>query len=125
MKLLFGIGVLFSLVFCQKGEKVTTISVVEFATLIADSGVQCVDVRTASEYREGHIPRSINMDILDSTFVEKADSLLQKERPVALYCRSGKRSQRAARLLAERGYRVYELAKGFTAWTAAGKEVAQ
>ena len=82
-----------------------------------------LDVRTAEEYREGHIPGSININVLDDQFETVADSLLQKGRPVALYCRSGKRSKKAAKLLSQKGYEVYELQTGFQGWQQAGKTV--
>ncbi len=88
----------------------------EFATLIASPEVQRLDVRTLAEYSDGHIPGSLNINMLDEQFESVADSLLQKDRPVALYCRSGKRSKKAARLLSSKGYKVYELDKGFQSW---------
>ena len=51
-----------------------------------------------------------------------ADSTLQKEKPVALYCRSGKRSKKAATILSAKGYVVYDLDEGFEGWKKAGKE---
>lgn len=93
-----------------------TLSVDDFRSLIDDPSVQRLDVRTTAEYTEGHIPGSLNINVLDSQFAPMADSLLQKDRPVAVYCRSGKRSKKAARLLSDKGYKVYELDKGFQAW---------
>ena len=49
---------------------------------------------------------------------------LPVDKPVVLYCRSGNRSNNAARILAEKGYQVVELGTGFRGWTAAGKKVA-
>ena len=43
----------------------------EFARKIAKEGVQLVDVRTASEYAEGHIPNAVNIDIYSPDFAEK------------------------------------------------------
>ena len=65
----------------------------------------------------------ININVMDDSFASMADSLLQKNKPVALYCRSGKRSKKAAAILSEKGYKVVELGKGFNAWQAAGKEI--
>jgi len=45
-----------------------------------------------------------------------------KDKPIALYCRSGKRSKKAAAILSRKGYKVYELDKGFIGWKEAGKE---
>lgn len=69
------------------------------------------------------ILQTININVMDDSFASMADSLLQKSKPVALYCRSGKRSKKAAAILSEKGYKVVELGKGFNAWQAAGKEI--
>ena len=106
----------------QKKEEFQSLSVQEFASLIADPDVQRLDVRTLAEYSEGHIPGSININVLDKRFEAIADSLLQKDRPVALYCRSGKRSKKAANLLTNKGYKVYELSKGFQSWQQENQE---
>ena len=112
---LAGICLFFAtLVSCQqKGEGFTSVSADEFATLIADPEIQRLDVRTVAEYSEEHIPGSININVLDEQFAVVA---------VALYCRSGKRSKKAAAILSKKGYTVYELDKGFTGWKQAGKE---
>lgn len=103
-----------------------SLSADEFATLIADPAVQLLDVRTVAEYSEGHIPGSININVLnEKDFSDVADSLLQKERPVALYCRSGKRSKRAATILSKKGYKVFELSTGFQGWQEGGRETEQ
>lgn len=96
----------------------------EFERLIQDDSIQVVDVRTVAEYSKGHIGRSININVLDENFAAHADELLEKERPVAVYCRSGKRSRDAARLLDKKGFRVYNLDKGFEGWKELGKDVA-
>lgn len=111
-----------SLFSCQQNEGYKTVSVDEFASVISNPEVQRLDVRTLAEFSDSHIPRSININVLDDSFVSMADSLLSKEKPVALYCRSGKRSRKAAGILAEKGYKVYNLDKGFESWTLAGKE---
>ena len=121
--MLMGICFLLSSLFSclqSKGD-FKTVPVKEFASLIEDASVQRLDVRTI--YSEGHIPGTININVLDDSFAVMADSTLQKDKPVALYCRSGKRSKKAAAILSEKGYKVYELDKGFNAWQAAGKEI--
>lgn len=107
----------------QKAGDFKSVSVDEFATLIADPEVQRLDVRTVAEYSEGHIPGSINVNVLDDAFEAVADSVLQKNKPVAVYCRSGKRSKKAAGILSKKGYTIYDLDKGFIGWEGAGKEV--
>lgn len=126
MKTLFaGICLFFSTLFScqQKGGDFKTVPADEFATVIADPEVQRLDVRTVAEYSEGHIPGSMNINVLDKEFEAVADSTLQKDKPVAVYCRSGKRSKKAAAILSGKGYKVYDLDKGFVGWEEAGKEV--
>ena len=128
MKVFFaGICLFFSTLFScqQKGEDFESVSADEFATLIADSDIQRLDVRTVAEYSEEHIPGSININVLDESFETMADSTLQKDKPVAVYCRSGKRSKKAAAILSKKGYIIYDLDKGFIGWEEAGKEVAK
>ena len=102
--MLMGICFLLSSLFsCQQSKgDFKTVPVKEFASLIEDASVQRLDVRTMAEYSEGHIPGTININVLDDSFAVMADSTLQKDKPVALYCRSGKRSEKAAAILSEK-----------------------
>ncbi len=113
----------FSLFACSQTGKYTSMTADEFADIIQDENIQRLDVRTEPEYEDGHIPESINIDVKSDQFAILADSLLDKKRPVALYCRSGVRSKKAADILAEKGYKVFELNKGFLSWQSAGKSV--
>lgn len=106
----------------QKGD-FKSMDVEAFDSLIQNEDVQRLDVRTLAEYSEGHIAKTININVLDDSFASMADSLLQKDIPVALYCRSGKRSKKAAKILSDKGYKVFELDKGFNSWEEAGKKI--
>lgn len=87
----------------------------EFAREIVKPGVQVVDVRTADEYAAGHLPKAVNVDVLQSDFAKKI-AKLDKKRPVALYCRSGRRSKSAAEQAAKLGFKVVELDGGILSW---------
>ena len=87
----------------------------EFAREIAKQGVQLVDVRTAEEYANGHIPAAVNMDVLQPDFAKRI-ATLDKERTVALYCRSGRRSKSAAEQAVKLGFKVVELDGGVLSW---------
>ena len=87
-----------------------------FATLIADTNVVVLDVRTASEYAEGHIQGAVLIDQNQSDFVEKAKASLPQGKTIALYCRSGRRSANAAGKLADVGYKCVNLKGGIIAW---------
>jgi len=107
-----------------QAQKFKTVDVAEFAEAVADTSYVVLDVRTPAEYAEGHIPGThFNIDVLEDNYTETALKTLPKDKPVALYCRSGNRSKNAARILAENGYQVLELGTGFRGWPAAGKKV--
>ena len=89
-----------------------------FSLLTDNPNVVILDVRTASEYAEGHIEGAMNIDVRSDSFAERAESLLPKEKTIAVYCRSGRRSAQAANLLAKSGYRVVNLSGGIIAWNA-------
>ena len=97
----------------------------KFAKFIQENNVTVLDVRTPAEHAEGYIPGTdFNIDVLDDSYTRIATGKLPKEKPVALYCRSGNRSKKAARILVDKGYEVVELGTGFRGWVAAGKKVA-
>ena len=107
-------------------NKFKTVDVAEFAKAVADTSYVVLDVRTPAEYAEGHIPGThFNIDVLEDSYTEIALKNLPKEKPVALYCRSGNRSKNAARILAENGYQVLELGTGFRGWVAAGPDISK
>lgn len=88
----------------------------EFENYIRRDSIQLVDVRTVAEYSEGHIPGSLNINVMDEQFAANVDELLNKDYPVAVYCKSGRRSRNAARILAQKGYHVVNLDKGIEHW---------
>lgn len=109
----------------KSGDDFKNLSTDEFERFISDDQVQLVDVRTVAEYSEGHIPGSININVLDEKFSANADELLDPEQPVAVYCKSGRRSRNAAKLLVKKGFKVYNLDKGFEGWKELGKDIEQ
>ena len=54
-----------------------------------------IDVRTAEEYEKSHISGALNISVLSDDFKEKINEF-QKQAPVFIYCRFGKRSKKAA-----------------------------
>lgn len=108
-----------------QNNKFKTVDVKEFAAFIKDTTkVSVLDVRTAEEHADGYIPGTLcNIDVLNDTYTKIATETLPKDKPVALYCRSGNRSKTAARILAKKGYEVIELGSGFRGWVAAGNEI--
>ena len=94
-----------------------------FSELVADTNVVVLDVRTVEEFNEGHIKGAILIDQGQSDFVEQAKAKLPKDKTIAIYCRSGRRSANAAGKLADVGYKCVNLKGGILAWKDAGKPV--
>lgn len=96
--------------------------------LRSDSTVRLIDVRTPDEYAAGALPGAMNIDVKQTDFLFRIDSLLDPSYPVAVYCKGGVRSRQAAEALVEKGYTVYNLDKGYDSWVrykqkaAAGKK---
>lgn len=108
---------------CKKKQKTyRTVTVEEFSNEIAGNDIQIVDVRTPEEYQDGNISGSINIDINDNRFAERARELLDTAKTIAIYCRSGRRSKKAADILSKQGYNIIELDGGFISWVKAGKQ---
>lgn len=98
-------------------DRITILHVNDFEKLVHKGEIRVIDVRTRSEYAEGHIAGAENVDVNQPDFVER----LRLKGDVAVYCRSGKRSQKASMMIAEQGYNVYDLGGGIMAWRQSGK----
>ena len=100
-----------------------SLDVEAFEKVISDTSVVRLDVRSIDEYASVHIAKAINIDVMKDDFKSKATSLLPKDKSIALYCRSGRRSKKAAGILVENGYKVIELNSGISGWINARKEI--
>ncbi|WP_373599372.1 rhodanese-like domain-containing protein [Paraclostridium bifermentans] len=80
--------------------------------LASGDDIAVVDVRGKDEYSTGHIDKAKNIDL--NNFENNLTILDDyKEKPVLLYCNSGKKSEDAAKILAEHGFKkVYNAADG-------------
>lgn len=82
-----------------------------------------VDVRTQDEYNSGYIESSLNIDYLSNGFSENIEKL-DKNIPIILYCRSGKRSSMSANKLSKLGFKeIYSLDGGILKWIETGNSV--
>lgn len=92
--------------------------------VVQAAAARLVDVRSPEEYRfVGHVPDSLNIPWASGTsmtrnprFTREFEAKLGSDRdaPVLLLCRSGKRSVLAAEALAKAGYRaIFNVLEGF------------
>ena len=97
--------------------KFDSLTPIAFEKLMKDSvDVQLVDVRRPDEFGAGHIDKAVLINVQAADFMSKAKWMLDKSKPVAVYCRSGRRSKEAANLLVAEGFRVFELDSGYVGW---------
>ena len=96
----------------------------EFMKVLQDTSVILIDVRTIEEHEDGCIPGTDYLiDVLEDDFSELCDKNLPDSSTVAIYCRSGNRSQKAARILSSKGHKVFELESGYNGWKESQKQL--
>ena len=106
-----------------RSQNLNLISVEEMQELVHLEDMQLVDVRTPSEYNEGHVPNAQNIDFWGENFDAKIDEL-DKTKPIIVYCKSGGRSAKCASKLAAKGFeKIYDLKGGFSQWKLEKKEI--
>lgn len=103
----------------QTDQNKDKLSAQEFSAKIkVHPDAQIVDVRTPKEFENGHLDRAINMDWNGNDF-DRHVLLLDKSKPVFVYCLSGGRSASAATKLRGSGFtQVFEMPGGMLEWRA-------
>lgn len=85
------------------------------ALMEKESGYIILDVRTAQEYSEKHIPKAVNIPN-ESIGTEELPALPDKNQLILVYCRSGNRSKQASEKLAALGYTNVVEFGGINSW---------
>lgn len=93
-----------------------TIGPEKFRDKIKSDDVLVVDVRQPEEFEAGHLENAVNIDVKDEGFLKIAVNTLPKDKVIAVYCRSGKRSALASEMLSKKGYKVLNLDGGIENW---------
>ena len=79
-----------------------------------------LDVRTTKEFREERIEGAVMVDYLSPSFRDEV-SKLDRSRSYLVYCRTGHRTEGAAKVMRELGFRnVSVLSGGITKWKEKG-----
>lgn len=109
---------------CQGQTGVQKLSVESFEKKLQATGDKIIlDVRTADEFKGGHLVNATTIDYYSTDFKNQVNQL-DKTKPVFVYCAAGVRSGKAASILSQLGFeQVYDLQGGFNAWAAARKPV--
>ena len=129
LKLGLGIAVLMVLASCgassdaSKSSSYTSVTPQEFQKLISETkSFNLLDVRSPEEFAMNHLKGATNINVDGSGFNEKI-AVLEKDKPVFVYCKSGGRSRKAAAALSAAGYTVKELEGGILKWSGSGLPV--
>lgn len=77
---------------------------------------QLIDIRTPEEYEAGHLSGAVNLNFYHPLFTQRL-SELDRDAPIAIYCRSGSRTSKTLAVMQEMGFTdVIELQGGVLAW---------
>ena len=106
----------------QTTKPVKQIDIEQFDKLRQEKGHVVLDVRTAQEYTQGHVPGAVNVDISDPQFKEKVEAL-DKSKTYLVHCAKGVRSARAAKIMSPMGFDLLDYHGGFDEWKKSGKPV--
>lgn len=84
-----------------------------------------VDVRSRDEFAAGHVPGAINLPVDTVTGDEPALKDF-RQKPVVVYCHSGRRAAMAAKVLEAKGFtRIEHLSGDMQGWGQSGRPVAR
>lgn len=93
------------------------VSVADLDMLTTDKNTVLVDVRTAKEMSQGVIGKPLKIEL--GTAMQQKFSALDKNKKYIIYCRSGRRSVLASKVMSKMGFKdVNNLLGGYLAWEA-------
>jgi rhodanese-related sulfurtransferase len=103
-------------------SEIKPVSPAEAAQLI-ENGALYLDVRSEPEFAAGHVPGAFNVPLLhqgpggmqeNPEFLQVIERAFAKDEMLVIGCKSGGRSRRAAKMMAEAGYSAMsEMVAGF------------
>ena len=124
MKKIIKLFLIVSVFFCKFLAAQDGITTADFEKRMQTQHPQILDVRTAGEYRSGHIKNSLQADWLNKSQFSDRIQYLDKNKPLLVYCASGMRSGQAAKWLLDKGFTdVQNMKGGLTSWKLEGKPV--
>lgn len=127
MRNVFSLLLFLTLLSCKGQNTTATASKIgpdEFQKAIEAGNVQILDVRTAGEFKNGHIKNALQADMRNMDEFANRVQHMDKTKPVYLYCLVGNRSAYAANWMRENGFsNVVELQGGINSWKMYNKPV--
>jgi len=108
---------------CQsQGKKVEQVNADVFEQKMKEKKDHILlDVRTAPEFQQAHLPEAKLIDYYQQNFKQEI-AKLDKSKPVFVYCTVGSRSSSAANIMLDMGFtEVYNLQGGIYHWAESKK----
>lgn len=115
---------LVALLACSQMQAQHELSPTDFEKRMNQEKVQILDVRTAGEFQQVHLTKSLQANWLDKDEFLERINYLNKKLPLLVYCASGARSAAAMAYLKEMGFEdVVNLRGGLSNWRMENKAV--
>ncbi|NEM97077.1 rhodanese-like domain-containing protein [Pontibacter burrus] len=93
----------------QDATNVKQLTPTEYKKQVTKQQGMLIDVRTQEEFDAGHLQQASNSDFLNGDFAKSLGNL-DKDKTYYLYCKSGNRSSKAAKLMQDAGFKnVYNI----------------
>lgn len=107
----------FSAISMAQGQQLKQVSSREAAQLLkTDKSLVVLDVRTAEEFKDGHLKGAINIDIRQPDAMAKIDKLDRNAKYV-VHCRTNHRSKMAVDHMVQSGFKsVIQITDGYNGW---------
>lgn len=100
---------------CEKPTQHRVVTPEEMEELLEFENIQLIDVRSVEDYLLKHLKGAQRIE-LDDDF-DTNISYLDKSKPVAIYCNTGRSTKEFAEKLKEKGFvKIYELKDGIEGW---------
>ena len=119
LSILLGLTVVLFFTACKDksvAQEIHVLTPTEFHDATANKAVQLVDVRTPEEFAEGHLENAVNINVSETDFITQVEKL-DLDKPIFIYCRSGKRSAKAALILKDVGFKeINDMQGGYLHW---------
>ncbi|WP_303687693.1 rhodanese-like domain-containing protein [Nonlabens dokdonensis] len=109
--------------FTENAGVINVVSVEEADALMELNNVKVIDVRSELQYSDKHINKAINIEVENDDLNTVLD-VMDKNEPLLVYCNKGGQSERCAKVLQEKGFKlIYNLDGGIAKWEESGREV--
>jgi len=92
----------------------------ELDIILHKNDIVIVDLRNEKKYADGHIKGAVSAEYHEATFIRDITTLDRKSE-IILYCGEGIKSDKAASLMKEKGFKSIKILRGgYSSWVNAG-----